>query len=96
MPDIQNVPVFLDAGNPLLGPCAARLETGTLAVSGSQLGVVTIRTASTTLTVLLKAADVKVWAKLLTGLGDSMSSSGLTVVSESLLPPGSSRPGTLR
>jgi hypothetical protein len=48
--------------------------------------VLTIRTASTTLTVLLEKVDAVAWLANLKAVADSMSSSGL-VVAGAALPP---------
>lgn len=55
---------FLDQNNPLLAGAPARLDTGVLGLpaGAGTAGVVTIRTASTTLTVLMSAADLDTWA----------------------------------
>jgi hypothetical protein len=71
---------FIDAGNRLLGPVRADLEVGTVTqAEGTRLAVITVRTASTTLTVMLDAAGLATWMKVLTGLQDTMGS-GIQVV----------------
>lgn len=88
-------PPFIDAGNPLLKASPAQLETGTI----GHLGAVTVRTPTTTLTVLLNAGDVKTWAAVLAGLAATMSGSGLSVVSAAdgarlgVMPPGGANGG---
>ncbi len=83
--------VLVDPGNPLLAQVDVKLDTGTMwqagAGAGRQIGVVTIRTASTTLTVMLTPDHVKTWAKLFTGLAESMSSTGLIVANGGQISP---------
>lgn len=64
---------LVDVGNELLTQVQARLDTGSLATPGGKTGVVTIRTASTTLTVFIGTADLRNWASLLSELADEMS-----------------------
>jgi hypothetical protein len=60
---------FLDAANPLLAVGPAQVNTGTVDIPGAgRLGCLTIRTASTTQTVFLNAADLEDWAEKLTEL----------------------------
>lgn len=85
---IPGTPSFLDAGNPLLAKVDIKMDTGTISVPGQgTAGVVTIRTASTTLTILLTQQEVRDWAKMFTGLAASMSSSGLIVSGNGQLSP---------
>jgi hypothetical protein len=81
--------VLVDPGNPLLAQVDVKLDTGTMwqAGAGGQIGVVTIRTASTTLTLMLTPEHVKTWAKLFTGLAESMSGSGLIVANGGQIGP---------
>lgn len=75
----QGVP-FIDAGNRLLEPVRADLDTGTVTrPDGTKQAVITVRTASTTLTVMLDAAGFAVWMKVLTELQATMGA-GLQVV----------------
>jgi cytosine/adenosine deaminase-related metal-dependent hydrolase len=72
---------FIDTGNHLLSPVDAALETGTVdEAGGGRLAVITIRTASTTLTVMLDAPTFATWLQVLTGLQDTMGGS-LQVIS---------------
>ena len=67
----QNVP-FVDTGNKLLGPVTASLDAGTVTQpDGTKLVVITLRTASTTMTVMLTAGDFATWMKVLDGLKDA-------------------------
>jgi hypothetical protein len=62
-------PQFVDPANPLLSQVTARLDAGTVSTpDGSRVYVLTIRTASTTLTVFLSADDLHAWAGILTSL----------------------------
>lgn len=80
MPHPQ-APVLVDPGNPLLGKSSCRLETGAIEAPGETLGVITVRTPTTTLTVFLSPADVRNWAGLLDGLARQLSGSGLVQAS---------------
>jgi hypothetical protein len=72
----EGLPPVIDLANTLLAPGTAHLLTG---ING-QLGVITIRTSTATVTVQLPKADVLAWAGLLKELGDSMTAgSGLLV-----------------
>jgi hypothetical protein len=69
-----------DTGNALLAPGPAKLHTGTAqATDGTTLGVVTIRTASATVTGFLMRDDVKAWADVLNGLHAQMGAGNLVV-----------------
>jgi hypothetical protein len=68
---------LLDAGNSLIAQVPAQLHTGMVSGPAGKIGVVTLRTTSTTVTVFLSAVDLRTWAELLTGLADKMSG-GLT------------------
>lgn len=60
---------FLDAANPLLARVPARLETGTIqSPDGMVLGVVTVRTQSTTVSPILTAAELDTWIKAMQDL----------------------------
>lgn len=64
----QQQPVFppVDPGNHLLGPCPAVLTTSPVDTPDGQKLALTIRTNSTTLTVLLGKLDVDAWKDQLT------------------------------
>lgn len=69
----QQVPLF-DLGNQLLAQVPARLDTGSVSSpAGEAVGVVTFRTASTTLTLLVTAEDLRNWADIMTKLAQSLS-----------------------
>lgn len=85
------VPAF-DQGNSLLGETPAQL---TVALIGTPLGqrlALTVRTPSTTLTVLLGGKDAQAWAANLTKAADSMSASGLIVAGPGAVPNGKAAP----
>lgn len=75
----QPAPPPLDPGNQLLGETPAQLSTALLETPAGQRMALTIRTPSTTLTVLLGHADAKAWSGQLAGFVSQMSSSGLIV-----------------
>jgi hypothetical protein len=81
--------VLVDIGNPLLAQVPIKMDTGSMwqPGGGGQVAVVTIRTASTTLTLLLDPEHVKTWAKLFAGLAESMSSTGLIVAGNGQVGP---------
>jgi len=70
----QPPPAAFDLGNPLLAPVPARLDltSADLHDGGGKIGLVTVRTPSTTQTVMLTAEDLRTWAGLLTGLADQL------------------------
>lgn len=70
-------PPPFDAANDLLGPAPANLTTALLEIPGGQRLGVTVRTPTTTLTVMLTKADAVLWAKLITEAAGRMSGSGL-------------------
>jgi hypothetical protein len=73
---------FVDPGNRLLAPVRADLETGTVHwPDGTRYAVVTIRTASVTLTVMLDAAGFATWMRVLTALQNTMGA-GIQVVTQ--------------
>jgi hypothetical protein len=71
--------VLVDQANPLLGETPARLAAGLLETPHGQRLALTVRTPSTTLTVLLNNADAKTWAQLISQAAAQMSASGLIV-----------------
>lgn len=77
-------PQPVDPFNPLLGETAAALSTALVETPHGQRLVLTIRTTSTTLTVLLAAADAKTWATQIKAIADQMSASGLIVAAPGL------------
>jgi len=72
-------PQPFDAANDLLAETPAQLLTALIETPAGQRLALTVRTASTTLTVLLGAADAKAWAATLAQAAGAMSSSGLIV-----------------
>ena len=77
VPPQPEMPV--DPANALLAETPARLLTSLVDTPAGQRLALTIRTASTTCTVLLQHGDAKQWAQLMTGAAAQMSSSGLIV-----------------
>lgn len=70
---VQNPMQFLDPNNSLLSGGPARLDGGSITPPGQPpMGVLTFRTASTTLTVLMGAADLRNWAGIINGLADEV------------------------
>jgi hypothetical protein len=68
-----NVPQFIDPNNPLLNGGPAKLDTGTIVgPEGKKVGVLTIRTASTTVTVLMAAENLNEWGDLIKDLAASL------------------------
>lgn len=63
-----------DTGNVLLGETPAELACTVVPTGDGQRLAVTIRTASTTLTVLLSKQDARLWAGAIKGNADKMSS----------------------
>ena len=72
-------PLPVDPGNGLLAETAAQMTTALVDTPSGQRLALTIRTPSTTLTVLLQGADAKSWAATLTGAASQMSVSGLVI-----------------
>lgn len=69
----QEIPQYLDPHNPLLASGPARLDAGTIELPGvGRLGVLTVRTPSTTVTVMLSAEDVATWTDLLAKVRDDL------------------------
>ena len=56
---------YLDIRNTLLGRVPALLETGSVTAPQGTLGIVTIRTASTTMTVLVTRDELADWIRVL-------------------------------
>ena len=69
----------VDPANQLLAETPAQLCTGLVDTPLGQRLALTIRTASTTLTVLLQGADAKTWAAQLTRDSAAMSQAGLVI-----------------
>lgn len=81
---VSGVPA-VDTANKLLGFTPAILNTAIRDTPAGQLLAVTIRTASTTLTVFLQGADARAWAAQLTSDAAMMSGTGI-VAASSLAP----------
>lgn len=80
---IPQVPL-VDIGNMLLAPGPAELHTGYRDdASGRKIGILTIRTPSTTLTCQLDATGLRKWGSLLNSLADQLSGSGIVVANAS-------------
>jgi hypothetical protein len=71
---------LFDTGNPLLAQGPSRLETGSVSSPAGTIGMITVRTASTTLTLFAAEADVREWATLLGELADTLGGSGGGIV----------------
>jgi hypothetical protein len=87
---VQDAPApLIDPGNRMLAfGQPAHLDTGIVTQpDGSRLGILTFRTATTTLTVTLVQADVVRWGELILALGRSMpGGSGLIVAGPGSVP----------
>jgi hypothetical protein len=81
MIDADGMPPLFDPGNPLLATgVPAILITGKIPTPSGEMGIVTIRTTTATLTVTADRKGVSDWADLLASLRDQMSESGLATV----------------
>lgn len=74
----------VDPGNQLLSEAPALFTTAILTTPQGQRLALTIRTATTTLTVLLQAPDARNWGQQLTKSAESMSVAGLVVANGKL------------
>ena len=72
-------PTGWDQGNALLAPCSAQLVTSMIMTPAGQGMAVTVRTPSTTLTVILNSDEAVKWAAQMTREASGMSKSGLVV-----------------
>jgi hypothetical protein len=79
-------PALRDEGNHLLSPGPAQLATGLIPGPAGWLGVVTIRTTSATVTVMLDRKNVRGWGAMLGQLGDAMDGGGPGDVASRTLP----------
>jgi hypothetical protein len=86
-PQPQQAVPPVDTGNQLLGETPAQLTTTLVETPAGQRLALTIRTPSTTLTVLLQGTDAKTWASALTRDASAMSSSGLVIANGAMTPP---------
>jgi hypothetical protein len=73
---LTDIPLY-DEGNKLLGELPAQLTTDVIDTIAGQRLAFTVRTPTTTLTIFLRPADAKAWAKQLSGEAAVMSDSGL-------------------
>ena len=81
-----------DQGNPLLGETPAQMTTVVIDTPAGQRMALTIRTPSTTVTILLAGKDAQEWAATLTRTADQMSASGLIVAGPGAVPNGKAAP----
>ncbi len=81
-------PAVIDPGNALLAETPSNLVTGLVETPQGQRLAVTVRTASTTLTVLLAPADAKAWAAAVSQAAGQMSVSGLIIANGGGVPHG--------
>lgn len=72
-------PQPFDQGNGLLAETPAQMSTALIQAPGGQRMVLTVRTASTTMTVLLSREDARLWGRNITATADQMSAAGLVV-----------------
>ena len=79
----QQVPAF-DASNGLLAETPAQLTTALLDTPAGQRMALTIRTPSTTLTVLLDGGDAKTWGANISRTAGQMSGAGLVVAAPAM------------
>ena len=77
-------PQPVDPSNPLLGEVPAALSLTLAETPKGQRMVLTIRTASTTLSLFLAPADAKTWGAQIKAMADQMSASGLIVAAPGL------------
>lgn len=68
--------LLVDAGNTLLGRLPSTLDTGSIETPDGVLGVLTIRTPTTTLTLFLDAGELTDWKEVLGGLAEQLGGSG--------------------
>ena len=68
-------------------PAAAQLVTAAMQTPAGQRLVLTIRTPSATVTVLLAGQDAKTWAAKLTETAEGMLSAGLIAANGNIPPP---------
>lgn len=84
----QPAPPPVDPGNGLLSETPAQLFTSLIQGPGGQRMALTIRTPSTTLTVMLAKQDADAWARMIKQVADAMSGSGLIVAPNGVVPKG--------
>lgn len=88
-------PPPVDQGNQLLAEGPSQITTALIPTPAGQRMVLTVRTASATVTVLLGKQDAETWAANIAGAAAKMSVSGLVVANgHGALPlPGGGVPG---
>ena len=69
----------VDPGNHLLAELPAQMMTALMQTPGGQRMALTIRTPTTTLTVLLQQGDARTWATNINATASQMSGAGLIV-----------------
>ena len=92
-PEIADPRTFIDTGNPLLGRVQSRLETGSVQTPAGPLAILTIRTASTTLTVLMTKDDLAIWIGVLQDQHDKLSAAGLITGTPGMIAGNGHLPG---
>jgi hypothetical protein len=80
-------PPPMDPGNALIAPGPAQISTTIITAPAGQLLALTIRTPTTTLTVLLNGQDAKTWAANLTAAATRMSATGLITATRPITKP---------
>ena len=76
---------FLDINNPLVAGGPARIDSGIIThADAGQMGVLTIRTPSTTVTVVMSPEDLRSWADHINNLAEHLDKGGGT----KLIPAG--------
>ena len=78
-------PPLVDPGNPLLAEGPAGLSCGLIQTPAGQRALVTVRTSSATVTVMLSKADAEKWASRIRGAASAMS--GLILAGAGDAPP---------
>jgi len=77
--DQDGLPPLFDQGNILLSKVVSNLVIGKVPTPDGEMGAATIRTTSTTLTLLLDKAEAGDWADTFAALRDSLSGSSLII-----------------
>jgi len=90
-PPPQQGPPPVDPGNGLLAETPAQLSCALIDTPNGQRLALTIRTTSTTLTLLMGHADARAWGAQLGDMAGRMSKSGLVVATPGM-PNGSGAP----
>lgn len=68
----QPVPL-IDEGNSLLAQVPVQLHTGSASTPTGKIGILTLRSASTTFTAFVTAEDIRTWVGLMSALADQLS-----------------------